>query len=286
MKRLAILLILAVVLFINPMAVLAEELNIAAQGAVLYEPVSGRILWGKNETQKLAMASTTKIMTAIIALENAELSEIVTASGRAASAPETKMHLRKGEEQRLEDLLYALLLESANDSAVAIAEHIGGSVENFCDMMTNKAHELGSSDTQFKTPNGLDAEGHYSTALDLAKITAYALQNEKFVEIINTKSVTTPVSGGDFKSYYIANTNRFLNEYSGALGVKTGFTGQAGQCFVGAAERDGMLLISVVLASGWGSVGKEQKWRDTKTLMNYGFDNFKECKLVEAGTAL
>jgi len=239
---------------------------------------TGRVLWEQDAFTPYPMASTTKIMTAIIALENANLSEMVTVSARAAAAQNVKMGLVRGEEIPLEGLLYALMLQSSNDAAVAIAEHVAGTVEEFCRMMTLKARELGAMDTTFITPNGLDAEGHMSTAYDLAVIARYALRNEQFVKIINTPSYITV---SDKKTHSIQNKNRFLSEYEGAYGVKTGYTGGAGNCFVGAARSDGMEIVTVALGSGWGAAGKERKWIDTKNMMEYAFVNYKFESLIK-----
>ncbi|NLK21735.1 MAG: D-alanyl-D-alanine carboxypeptidase [Epulopiscium sp.] len=262
-----------------------KEPKVESQSAILIEADTGRILWEKNAYEPRAMASTTKIMTCIIALENGNLSDEVIVSKRAARAPQVKLGLREGEKQRLGDLLYALMMKSSNDAAVVIAEHISGSVEVFCEKMTEKAKELGAKDTVFKTSNGLDAEGHGSTAYDLALITQYAMKNPKFVEIINTKHLTIG-GNGDYPPYSLANANRFLYDFPGANGVKTGYTGKAGYCFVGAVKQNEMQLISVVLASGWGSRGKEQKWTDTRRIMDYGFKNFKKETLLEKGKLL
>ena len=244
--------------------------SVYAKGAVLIDGDSGRVLWGKNESEPLTMASTTKIMTAIIVLEEGNIDDMVTVSSRAE-----------------EDLLYAMMMKSYNDAAVALAEHVGGSVEEFCDKMTQKAKEIGAEDTVFGSPNGLDShltfEQHHSTAKDMALIARYALQNDKFVEIVNTHSITLPLKGGEGKQYTITNPNRFLQEYNGAIGVKTGYTNKAGQCFVGAAKRDDITLITTVLASGWGQEGREQKWKDTKALMDYGFSNYKKEVIAEKG---
>jgi len=257
-----------------------EPPKVEARGAILIEAESGRVLWERNSEEPMAMASTTKIMTAIIALEQGNLDDIVTASAYAARQPEVNMDLTEGEELRLRDLLYALMLMSYNDAAVAIAEHISGDVENFCAIMTDKARELGAKNTVFGTPSGLDQGEHHSTAYDMALITRYALQNQEFVRLINMPYITVQ---SNRRSIELRNKNRLLSEYSGATGVKTGFTGRAGQCFVGSAERDGMKLISVVFASGWGAAGREQKWVDTKRILDYGFENYTFVELVEAG---
>ncbi|MCL1844338.1 MAG: D-alanyl-D-alanine carboxypeptidase [Defluviitaleaceae bacterium] len=259
----------------------ADEPDVEASGSILTEAGTGRVLWGKNEHEPLAMASTTKIMTAILAIESGRADEIVTVSKRAAAAPKVKMYLSPGENVRLGDLMLALMLESSNDAAVAIAEHLGGSVEDFCAAMTEKAREIGAVNTIFETPNGLDAGEHHSTAYDLAQITRYALEVPGFIELTNTPNA---FFHSDRRSYSFHNRNRLLHEFSGANGVKTGFTNKAGHCFVGAAKRDDMQLISVVLASGWGERGKSRKWTDTKNVLNFGFDNFEFVTVVESDT--
>lgn len=251
--------------------------KVEAKGAILMDHKTGRVLWEKNATQPLAMASTTKIMTAIVALENADKNDIVRVSQRAARSPKVKMNLSKDEEIKLEYLLYALMLQSFNDAAVAIAEHVSGSVEEFCKLMTNKAKEIGAYNTSFETPSGLDGENHYSTAYDMALIARYALENKEFVNIITTKNINV---NSNKREYSLNNKNRLLNELQGAKGVKTGFTGKAGHCFVGAVERNGMQLISVVLGSGWGDRGKNQKWVDTKEIMAYGFKEFNYKEII------
>ena len=263
----------------------ADEENspeVNAHGAILMDAASGRILWEKDAHTPMAMASTTKIMTAILALEQGSLDDTVTVSRLASAAPRVKMYLQPGEEISLGNLLHALMLQSSNDAAVAIAEHISGSVDEFCAAMTAKAHQLGAVNTSFKTPNGLDAENHQSTAYDMALITRYALSNTMFLEIINTPHKQAQSSR---TTYSISNKNRLLNEFEGANGVKTGYTGKAGHCFVGAARREDMQLISVVFASGWGAAGKEQKWVDTKRLLLYGFENFDNTLVLEEGKA-
>lgn len=255
--------------------------DVNALSAVLIDADTGRVLWGKNENEPMAMASTTKIMTAIITLENADIQDKVTVSKNATLAPPVKMHLQQGEELTLEQLLYALLMQSSNDAAVAIAEKVGGSVENFCQMMNKKAIELGCTDTEFVTPNGLDKGNHHSTAKDMALIGAYAIKNEEFIRISNTQNVSFT---SNKKNYSIVNKNQLLNSYNGAIGIKTGFTGKAGHCFVGAAKRGDVTLVSVVLASGWGTAGKAKKWSDTREILNYGFDNYKKYSIIGDNT--
>lgn len=256
--------------------------KIYSKGAVLIEKDSKRILYDQNSQEPLPMASTTKIMTCIVALEEGELDDIVTVSNRAAKAPKVKLDLRVGEKQRLGDLLYSLMLESHNDSAIAIAEHIGGSVENFCQMMTEKAKAIGATQTSFETPNGLDAPNHYTSPYDLAVITSYALDNSKFIEITNTPNIsipTTKVEGS--RSHSLQNKNRFLSSYQGAIGVKTGYTSKAGHCFVGAADKENMQLVGVALGAGWGDNGKSRKYTDVIKLMNYGFNNYDKYKVLD-----
>lgn len=257
-----------------------EELN--AKYALLMDASNGRVLFEKDGFQKVPMASTTKIMTLLVTLENANLQDVVTVSEYAASMPDVQLNIKAGEQYILSDLLYSLMLESHNDTAVAIAEHVGGSVEGFANLMNEKAKELGAYDTNFVTPNGLDAEEHYTTAYDLALISSYAIQNDKFLEIIQTAAHTfhEQLSG---KSFTVNNKDRFLTSYEGALGIKTGFTNDAGYCFVGAANRDEKTLISVVLACGW-PPNKNYKWNDTNKLMDYGMNHYSMKEILKEGT--
>lgn len=277
MKKLLFFLIFFVSINYNIVNAENKEPKVEAKGAILIDSEMGRVLFEKNADKIMPMASTTKIMTAIIALENGNLEDVVTVSKKASLAPNVKMGLKQGEKIKLKNLLYALMLESSNDSAIAIAEHISGDVDTFCMLMTKKAKEIGAKNTSFKTPNGLDADGHYSTPYDMATITKYAIKNDTFMNIINTKNISFK---SDRQNYDIVNKNRLLNEYEGANGVKTGFTGKAGNCFVGSAKRGDLNLISVVLDSGFGERGKKQKWIDTKAILNYGFDNFKYEKIL------
>ena len=266
--------------------VFGAEPKVSAQGAALIDGKTGRLLWGRNADEPMAMASTTKIMTAILVLENCGMEEIVTVSKNAARQPEVHMGLKEGEQWKAGDLLSAMMLHSYNDAAVALAEHISGSVEAFCMEMTEKAKEIGAEDTVFGSPNGLDSHltdaAHHSTAYDMARIAAYALRDEAFREIISAPEVTITDAEGK-RTCHVTNTDRFLQEYAGAVGVKTGYTNKAGHCFVGAAERGDVLLISTVLGSGWGDSGKQKKWTDTKALMDYGFSEFQMYVVLMEG---
>ena len=257
----------------------AENLSLHALSSLLLDASNNRVLYEENGYKTKAMASTTKIMTCIVTLENANLGDVVTVSSNAARMPDVQLKINTGEQYYLKDLLYSLMLESHNDVAVAIAEHVGGSVEGFATMMNNKAKELGCKDTNFVTPNGLDAEGHYTTARDLAVIASYAIKNDKFIAVTNTSShVFKEIKKG--RIYNVSNKNKFLYMMYGAIGIKTGFTGDAGYCFVGAIKRSNKTLISVVLGCGW-PPNKSLKWSDTRELMSYGLDNYKEKQIFE-----
>ena len=250
--------------------------NLYARSAVLMDADTGRILFGKNDNEVMPMASTTKIMTLLVTLEHADLDEIVEVSARAASMPDVQLHIREGERYRLQDLCYSLMLESHNDSAVAIAEHVGGTVEGFTAMMNQKAKHLGCYHTYFITPNGLDAEDehgkHSTTARDLARIMRCCIKNETFLSITREPSWTFTDMDGN-RSFTVQNKNAFLQMMEGALTGKTGFTNEAGYCYVGALERGEKRLITVVLACGWPN-HKTWKWMDTKALMNYGLEDY------------
>lgn len=255
------------------------KLKLNSKSALLMDGENNRILYEDNGYEELPMASTTKIMTCIVTLEEGNLNDVVTVSSYAARMPDVQLKIREGEQYYLKDLLYSLMLESHNDVAVAIAEHIGGSVEGFATMMNDKARTLGCNNTNFVTPNGLDAEGHYTTARDLGIISSYAIENENFIAITNTPSYQfKEIKNG--RSFSVSNKNKFLYMMDGAVGVKTGFTGKAGYCFVGAVKRPDRTLISVVLACGW-PPSKSLKWTDTKRLMNYGIDNYERKQIFE-----
>lgn len=264
----------------NNIEEITEPSDLYAQSAVLLDADSGRILFAKNGQEERAMASTTKIMTCILALEYGKLDEVVTASAKAAAQPEVRLGVREGEQFYLRDLLYSLMLESHNDAAVVIAESVGTSVEGFADMMNQKAKELNCSQTYFITPNGLDAEDekgiHHTTAADLARIMKYCVmdspQKRMFREITGTADYQFTDCSGT-RSFSCTNHNAFLHMMEGAFSGKTGFTGNAGYCYVGALENDGRTFIVALLACGWPN-NKGYKWADTKKLMTYGIEHF------------
>ena len=282
---------IGVLLLQSSMPVFAEEAEgpgeLYAKAAVLMDADSGRILYEKNGTAAMANASTTKILTCILALENGNLDSVVEVSPLAASQPKVHLGMRVGQKFYLKDLLYGLMLESFNDCAVAIAEHIGGNVEGFAGLMNDKAAEIGCKDSYFITPNGLDAKDatgfHHTTASDLAQIMRYCIKNspkrEEFLAI--TQRAQYGFSDCDGRSsYHCNNHNAFLTMMDGALSGKTGFTGTAGYCYVGALERDGKSYIVALLACGWPN-NKTYKWSDTKKLMNYGLQQFEWHSLNE-----
>ena len=252
--------------------------KLLARSACVMDASTGRVLFGKDADKQMPQASTTKIMTCIVILEQAELSDTVTFSKHAASMPDVQLGAGTGESFVLKDLLYSLMLESHNDTAVALAEHVGGSVEGFAALMNAKAEEIGLTNTHFVTPNGLDADTHYTTARDLCLLSAYAITNEAFLEIIQTPSKTIHNTSKS-KTYSLSNKDRFLTSYKGAIGIKTGFTADAGYCFAGAARRGDTTLVSAVLACGW-PPNKSYKWKDSKTLMDYGFGTFSSKEFL------
>lgn len=244
---------------------------INATAAIVIDMKSGRVLYEKNSNEKKSIASTTKIMTAIIAIENGNLDDEVIISKRAAAVSGSSIDLWQGEKIKLRELLYGLMLNSGNDAAIAIAEHIGGSVENFIDIMNKKAEELGALNTSYKSPHGLDLPGQYSTAYDLAMITRYALSNELFSKIVSTKSI-------NIANRNLYNTNEMLGLYAGADGVKTGYTGQAGRCLVTSVTRDNWKVISIVLNCPTRNI----RAQSSKDILDYAYKNFKPYKIVNA----
>lgn len=285
MKRFLIALLIGVMLVTPPTYVHAEDLQLYARSAVLMDADSGRILFAKNGQEILPMASTTKIMTCILALEYADFDDEITFSAEAVSQPKVHLGANEGETFLLRDLLYSLMLESHNDTAVAIAEGISGSVQKFTQLMNTKAKEIGCEHTHFVTPNGLDASDqsgiHATTAEGLARIMKYCIydsdKKEEFLVITRQKSYSFS-NIEETRQYSCNNHNAFLQMMDGALSGKTGFTGDAGYCYVGALKRDDRTFVVALLACGWPN-HKGYKWSDTQKLMNYGLENYQYEKI-------
>ncbi len=245
-----------------------ESIDSSAKSAVLIERNTGKVLLKHNENQALPMASTTKIMTALIALERGDLDDVVTVSRNAYGVPGTSIYLSEGERITLRDLLYGLMLASGNDAAVAIAEHIGGDVDGFLKLMNERAAELGCTKTVFLSPNGLPVAGHQTTAYELALIAREAMSHELFREIVSTRRASIPWEGRSYDRI-LNNKNRLLSEYEGATGIKTGYTKAAGRCLAFGAKRDGLEVIGVVLGCGdW--------FNEAKRIMDIGFEDYEQ----------
>lgn len=258
----------------------ANQPTITGEAAILMDAHTGQILYQKNIHQQMHPASTTKMLTALIALQEGELDELVTVGAGTNTIEGSTLWLQQGEQLTLEDLLYALMLKSANDAAVVIAQHLAGSVDNFCQLMNAAARQWGAKSSNFVNPHGLTDEAHYTTAYDLAMIARQAVQNKKLVEISSTENKTIDRGNpDDFK--FLINHNRLLWKYDGAIGIKTGYTSAAQQCLVAAARRDNRELITVVLKSQGQDI-----WQDTTALLDYGFNNFKLIKLLSKGELL
>lgn len=257
----------------------AEEIGVSAQAAILIDGETGRVLYEKNSHEKLRIASITKIMTAIIAIENGNLDDMVTTSENAFGTEGSSIYLKQGEKLSLEHMLYGLMLRSGNDAAVAIAEHVGGSVEGFSFLMNQKAEELGMRNTIFNNPHGLDThEEHYSTAYDMAILTAYAMKNDTFAEISKTQKKSAPLEGEKWDRLWY-NKNRLLKKYPHADGVKTGYTKRAKRTLVSSATKDGHRLIAVTLNA-------PDDWNDHIKMFEYGFNKYSKKELVTAGEKL
>ncbi|MBQ3080572.1 MAG: D-alanyl-D-alanine carboxypeptidase [Clostridia bacterium] len=274
MKRMILIAMAAIVLITGGEA---EEVLSSARGMIVIEASSGRELYFKNPDERLPIASTTKIMTCLLALENASLSDQVTAGENASGVEGTSIYLSVGETLTMEEMLYGLMLRSGNDAAVAIAEHVSGDQESFSYLMNKRAEEL-NADAYFTTPNGLDKGGNGASARGLVRIAQEAMKNEEFRRIVSTGKKTIPWVDHDYKRV-LTNKNRLLTSYEGAVGVKTGFTGKAGRCLVFAAERDGMMLLGVVLnCSDWFS--------EAERLMNDAFSEYKMHTFYEKGEVI
>ncbi|SEN26675.1 D-alanyl-D-alanine carboxypeptidase family protein [Lihuaxuella thermophila] len=254
------------------------DLAPGAKAAILMDAASGRVLYEKNADQKMLIASLTKIMTAIIAIENGKMDDVVTVGPKAVGVEGSSIYLKLGEKVPLGTLLYGLMLRSGNDAAMAIAEHIGGSMEGFVYMMNEKAAYLGLRNTHFANPHGLDAKDHYSTARDLATLTAYALKNPIFREIVKTDVKTVPWPGEQWhRKFY--NKNKMLRFYKWADGVKTGFTKGARRTLVSSATKNGAQLITVTLNDG-------DDWKDSMAMFEYGFQHFDLVPVIQKGQVI
>ena len=277
MKRLVCIL-LAAMLVLAVLPASADEVGTSAMACVIIDAITGRVLLSHNASAPLPMASTTKVMTALLALELGDLDAQVTCSRNAFGVPGTSIYLSEGETLTLREMLMGLMLASGNDAAVAIAEHIGGTVDNFCAMMTARAAELGCTNTVFLTPHGLPCEGHYTTAEDLALIAREAMKHSIFREIVGTTRATIPWKDRGYDRV-LNNKNKLLTTYDGATGIKTGYTRKAGRCLVFGAQRDGMELIGVVLnCPDW--------FNEAARLMDMAFERYEAVTMLQAGDAI
>lgn len=252
----------------------AAAISVSAECACVIDMSTGRVIYEKNMNKQHTMASTTKIMTALVALENSNLSDVVTVSKNAAGKEGTSLYLKAGQKATMEDLLYGLMLQSGNDAAVAIAEGVSGSVEKFAEQMTVRAKEIGAKNSSFKNPNGLDEEGHFTTAYDLALITKEAMENESFQKIVSTKSKT--ILDG---TQTVSNHNKMLRIYDGCIGVKTGFTKKSGRCLVSAAKRNNVGIIAVTLNA-------PDDWNDHTNMLNYAFSTTEYFPVILSGMTI
>lgn len=245
-------------------------LDVSAGSAIVMDAHSEKVLWEKNAQNKSLIASTTKIMTALVVLENAELSDVVTVSAEAVGVEGSSMYLTAGEQLTVEDLLYGLMLLSGNDAAEALAYHISDSIEDFAAMMNQKADVLGLHNTRFANPHGLDSEDNYSCASDMARLAAYALENEDFRRIVSSQSYSCGTRR-------MTNHNKLLWDYEGAVGVKTGYTKKAGRILVGAAEQNGRRLITVTISA-------PDDWKDHQIMLDLGFSKYTQREILSGGT--
>lgn len=271
-KRYVILFVLVVLLNVVSVS-FASNVDVNAKSAILMEQSTKRVLYQKNAHIKLPMASTTKIMTALVVIENSNLKDVVTIPKEASGVEGSSIWLGEGEKQTVEDLLYGLMLSSGNDAAVALSTFVGGNVDNFIKMMNNRAKEIGAVDTNFVTPHGLHDDNHYTTAYDLALISAVAMDNEVFRTIVSTKSKTIPWESADWDRS-LRNKNKIISQYDGGNGIKTGYTSNAGKCLVSAALRDEMQLIGVVLNC-------PDMFNESMKMLDFGFDNYKMTLLYD-----
>lgn len=300
-KKLCICLFLLLILnmLFSPF-VKADEVttpDISSPAALLMDLSSGKVLYEKNMNEKRYPASLTKVMTAIVVLENRDLSDIATVSYDSVmslSSGYVTANLQIGEELTVEQLLYVLMVGSSNDAAIVLAEHVSGSIESFAELMNQKAKEIGCTSTNFVNPNGVHDENHYSTAYDLAIIARYAMQNETFRTLVSTTSYKLPITNKyDREDRVFTTTNSLLlvnnnsrsdnYYYKYATGIKTGFTTPAGNCLIASADKSGLELITVVLGAGQTSEGLSERYIDTKNLFKYGYDTYTLREVIKSG---
>lgn len=253
----------------------SENISVSAESAILICGDDNSVIFEKNARSRMAMASTTKIMTCLVAIEKGNLQDVVKVAPEAIGVEGSSLYLQKGDSVTLEGLLYALMLRSANDTATAIACHIAGSVEGFADLMNEKAAELGLENTHFTNPHGLQDDDHYTSAYDFAVLASYAMKNETFAKIVGTRSYTVSLNDGDCLKT-VVNHNKMLRLYEGANGVKTGFTKSSGRCLVSSAERDGVTMIAVTLNA-------PNDWQDHEKMLDLGFSKYSNVLLLEKG---
>lgn len=244
-----------------------NDIKISSPSAIVIDSINGRVLYEKNGYEKRNIASLTKILTAIVTVENVKLEEVVTIKTSSSSIGGSTVGMSKGDEITVRALMYGMLMCSGNDCAYALAEYVGGDIETFAKLMTEKAKEIGAKDSNFKNPHGLDVEGHYSTAYDMALITRYALNNQVINKIVGTESIT--IQFGKTERTF-SNTNRLLRTYASADGVKTGFTNGANRCLIASATKDELRVIAVVL----GAETTDIRFNDAKTLLEYALSNY------------
>ena len=271
-KIIITLLVLAFLFLLTSIIVFSEDStpSVSARSAVLYEPITGTFLFSKNENKRLPFASTTKIMTALVAIESFPLDDEVIVAREACGIEGSSLYLKPEEVLTMRDLLTALMLRSANDAAAAIAYAVAGGIDEFAALMNERAASIGLTDTHFTNPHGLDDKEHYTTARELALIAAEAMKNEEFAKIVSLKK--SKISNADGEVRLIVNHNKLLNLYDGAIGIKTGYTKKSGRCLVGSAERDGITLITV-------TIDAPDDWNDHSRLFDFGF-NCLEARTV------
>lgn len=282
MKTIVSVFLYVIICSIQIYAVSAEEINLNAKAAVIMDAESGKILYEKSKDQKMPNASTTKILTCLYILKHCDLDQMAEVSKNAAMQPKVRLGVREGEKYKVKDLLYGLMLESYNDCAVVLAEHAEGSVKKFEKRMNQMAENLGTLNTHFVTPNGLDGidkKGrHETTAQDLAKIMARCIKNQQFLEITQTKQYT--FTDGSRKRRFICNNhNALLSSMQGVISGKTGYTSKAGYCYVGAVKQKNMTMTFSVLASGW-PPHKTYKWKDVRKLVQYATDHYERREII------